>query len=296
MDVGTALYERARAIGAASLAVVGTGKNAGKTVAAGAVVAALQRAGVPFGICSIGRDGETADVLDAAPKPRIALPRGATFATAAALLPRSPAVEILERTGEQSALGPVALARVRTAANVELAGPPTAAGLRRVVAALAASGCAFVVIDGAIDRLAALRDAEDAIVAAVGATAATPEHAVDDVAALVGRLRLRLRDPALDAIHVEGALTAGAAAAFVRAGERRQIVVRDGTHVAFGGRAFLTLAAQLELRCAHELRPIACTIASIGAQRSFEPRAFLRAVAARTGLPAYDVYARAGAA
>jgi hypothetical protein len=59
----------------------------------------------------------------------------------------------------------------------------------------------------------------------------------------------------------------------------------------FGGRAFTTLAARLDLRCERPLRPIACTVAPRGAERAFEPRAFLRAVADATGLPAYDVYA-----
>ncbi|MGP6192453.1 MAG: hypothetical protein ACLPSH_20865 [Vulcanimicrobiaceae bacterium] len=294
MNVGAALVERARAAGASSLAVVGTSKNAGKTVAVGAVADALFRAGTRVGLCSIGRDGESADALDGAPKPRFYLREGTTIATAASLLPRSPALEILARTGETSAIGPIVLARLRAPGFVELAGPPSADALRRVVRALFALGSEFVVIDGAVDRIAALRDGDDAIVAAVGAAGApTQARAVEDVQALVARLRLRAFDPRREAIVLEGALTAAAAAAFARVGERRQIVVRDGTRVAFGGRALLTLSGQLDLRCERELRPVACTIASIGREHDFEPRSFLQAVAARTGLPAFDVYAGA---
>jgi hypothetical protein len=294
VDVGTALVESARAIGASSIAVVGTSKNAGKTVTVGAIAAALARARTPFGLCSIGRDGEAVDALDATPKPRFFLRPGVTVATATALLPRSPALEIVAATGERSALGPIVLARVRAPATVELAGPPSAAALRRVVRLLFGLGNSFVAIDGAVDRIAALRDGDDAIVAAVGAAGApTPARAVDDVHALVARLRLRAWDPGRESVRVEGALTALAAAAFARAGERRQIVVRDATRVAFGGRTFLAFAARLDLRCERELRPVACTIASLAAERSFEPRNFLRAVAARTALPAYDVYAGA---
>jgi hypothetical protein len=44
------------------------------------------------------------------------------------------------------------------------------------------------------------------------------------------------------------------------------------------------------------LRVIATTVASIGPNRAFEPRAFAAAVAAATGLPAFDVYAGTRAA
>jgi len=285
------LLARARSSGAPSIAVVGTSKNAGKTVVIAALAHALARAGEPFAVCSIGRDGEAADALDSAPKPRLFLRPGATLATAAVLVPRSPALEIVAVTGERSALGPIVLARVRAAGNVEIAGPPSAAALRRIVRALGADG-RLVLVDGAVDRVAALRDGEDAVVVAVGAASAqTAERALDDVEALVARLRLPRADSGADAVRIEGALTASAAAAFARTGERRQIVVADPTHVAFGGRTFLELAARLDLRCERTLRVIACTVAPLGAERSFEPRAFARAVAARTKLPAYDVFA-----
>jgi hypothetical protein len=291
MDVAAALLARARAVGARSLAVVGTSKNAGKSVVVAALADALWRAREPYGLCSIGRDGEAADALDAAPKPRFFLRPGADVATAASLVPRSPALEITAVTSERSALGPIVLARVRAPGFVEIAGPPSAHALRRVAAALAADG-RVVVIDGAVDRIAALRDGDDAIVVAVGAAGApTLGHAVDDVAALVGRLRVPVYDPDRPFLRIAGALTAAAAAGFVRAGEARQIVVRDPTRIAFAGRAFAEVATRLDLRCERTLRPIACTVAPLGAERAFEPRAFARAVAERTGLPVFDVYA-----
>jgi len=289
-DAGALLLARARATGARSLAVVGTAKNAGKTVAIAAVAAALHAERTPFGLCSVGRDGESIDALEAIAKPRLFLRAGTVFATAAALLPRHPAVEILEVRAERGALGPIAIVRVRAPGFFEIAGPSSASAVRRIVQHLLEL-TGFAVIDGAVDRIAALRNSEDAIVVAVGATAATQAHALDDVCALVARLRLPRFDAARPALHVAGALTAGMAAELVRAGERRQVVVADPTQVAFGGRAFLALAVHLTLRCERELRPIACTVAPRSPQRAFEPRSFLRAVAAATGLPTYDVYA-----
>lgn len=291
MDVAAALLAQARAIGKSSLAVVGTSKNAGKTVVVAAVADALAREATEFGLVSLGRDGESVDALEGTPKPRFWLRRGATFATAAMLLPRSPACEIIAMTGERCALGPVVIARARAAGYVEIAGPPSAAALRRIVTTLRAHS-AFVLVDGAVDRSAALRGGEDAIVVAVGAaTAATIARASDEAAALVAKLRVPRFDPSRPMLGFDGALTASGAAAFARTGERRQIVVRDPTQLAFGGRAFLELAARLDLRCREPLHPIACSIASLGPQRAFEPRAFAQAVSERTRLPVYDVYA-----
>jgi len=256
-----------------------------------ALAAALDRSDTPFAICSIGRDGEASDAVDAAPKPSLFLHPGVFLATAAALVPRSPALEIVALTGERSALGPIVLARVRAAGSFELAGPPSAAALRRIACALG-SDERLVLIDGAVDRTAALRDGGDAIIVAVGAaTASAMSRAVDEVAALTKRLQLPLVDTARDAVRISGALTPGLAAAYARAGERRQIVVADPTQVTLRGRTFLELAARLDLRCEKTLHVVACTVAPIARERSFEPRAFARAVALRTGLPTFDVYA-----
>ena len=230
------------------------------------------------------------------------------------LVPRSPACEIIATTEERCALGPIVLARMRAEGYVEIAGPPTAAALRRIADALGAMS-AFVLIDGAVDRIAALRGGQDAIVVAVGAAGApTIAHAADDAAALVARLQLPAVDRGVAAsfgsratveptmadvpgetVDVPGALTAAMAAAFVRANERRPIIVRDATHVAFGGREFLATAQRLDLRARIALHPIACTVAPQGPERAFEPRAFARLVAQRAGLPTYDVYAASAA-
>jgi hypothetical protein len=290
MPVADALLAHARSLGLSSLAVVGTSKNAGKSVVVASVIAALANESAPFGLCSIGRDGETIDAIESTPKPRFDVRAGALFATAEALIPRSPACEIVALTSERSALGRIAIARARAPVFVEIVGPPSAGALRRVVGELAARS-AFVVIDGAVDRVAALRGGADAVVVAVGAASApTIARAAEDAAALVARLRIARVDPSDDAVPVEGALTAARAAAFARAGETRQIVVADATQIAFAGRAFLHRAAALRLRCQRELHPVACTVAPLWAQGGFEPASFARAVATATGLPTYDVY------
>jgi hypothetical protein len=295
MHVGEALVARARAAEKRSIVVVGTGKNVGKTVTVTALADALVRSGVRFGIASIGRDGEAIDALEGTPKPRIFLRGDALLATAAPLLPAHPAVEIVAATNEESALGPIVLARVRAPGFFEIAGPPSAAALRLVVGRLFAGGAEIVLVDGAVDRIAALRE-EDAVVVATGAAIGpTPARVVEETATLVSCLRLPAVDRSRAAVEIEGALTAATAAALVRAGERRQIVVRDPTKIVAGGRAFAALQRGLDLRCERPLHPVACTAASIASVRAFEPASFLRLLAQAVELPCYDVYAGAAA-
>lgn len=296
MDVGSALIQRAREIGRTSIAVVGTGKNVGKTVTTAAICAALERAGEIVGLTSIGRDGEFADVLEAFPKPRLYLREGTLIATARGVLPAYPALEIVSATRERSALGPVVIARVRTPGFYEIAGPAGADAVRRIVEELTRCGSSFVLLDGAVDRLSALRDGEEAIVTAIGAASGpTQAHVVEEARGLIAKLKLRPFDGEKPFLRISGALSASEAAALSRGGESRQIVVHDATRIAFSGRLFLALASALDLRCARALHPVAATTASIAPGCLFDPLSFLQATAQAVGLPTYDVYAQAAA-
>jgi hypothetical protein len=296
MRVGRELLELALSTGARSLFVVGTGKNVGKTVTMRAVYEAASDAGIAVGLASIGRDGEAADAGDAQPKPRLWLRPPTVLATAQHVLPRSPASELLELSPLQTAAGPLVFARVRSVATYELVGPPTASGVRAMTQTLLAHS-SMAIVDGAVDRIAPLAGGDDAIVLACGASASpTMQAAVDAIAALAARLNVEPYDPSQPAVHVEGALTLARAAEFAAAGERRQIVVCDPTQIALQGRAALQAVRALRIRCKRPLRIVAATVASIGRERAFEPRAFAAAVAAATGLPAFDVYAGTRAA
>ncbi|HEY8321483.1 MAG TPA: hypothetical protein VIG46_06845 [Candidatus Baltobacteraceae bacterium] len=295
MNAGAGLLDLALRDGAAAIAVVGTGKNAGKTVTTRALLEALR--GRCVGLTSIGRDGEAVDIGDASSKPRLRLEPGTIVATARAVLPVSPASEILDTSDLMTAAGPLLYARVRMAAQYELLGAPTASGVRASLDRMRALGAEVTLLDGAVDRVAALAGGDEAIVVATGAaTAATVEEAVDDVRALVARLALPVVDEREPALRIDGALTATMVAAFAARGETRQIVVGDPTRIALAGRAFDGAMRRLTLRCERPLRVVAVTVASIGTDRYFEPAGFARAVAAATGLPTFDVYAGARAA
>ena len=293
MQVGKDLYRLARETGARSVFVVGTGKNVGKTVAMRAIYEAACAAGVTVGLTSIGRDGEAVDAGDAQPKPRLFLRAGTAIATARGVLPSTPASEILASSDLPTAAGELLFARVRSRAFYELIGPPTASGVREVVDRLL-EFAEVTVVDGAVDRVAALAGGDDAIVVACGASAAaTVTEAADGVRALVERLRVPAFDPARPFARVDGALTPGKSAALIAARETRQIVVRDPTQIALTGKAAAHAFATLTVRCERPLRVVAATVASIGRDRSFEPCDFARAVAEATGLPTFDVYAGA---
>jgi hypothetical protein len=291
MRVGHELLELARAGGARSLFVVGTGKNVGKTVAMRAVYEAACDAGLQVALTSIGRDGEAIDAGDAQPKPRLRLQPGTVVATARGVLPRSPASRVLELSNLQTAAGPLLYAQVAHAGFYELVGPPTASGIREAVEMLA-QWAEFVIVDGAIDRVAALAGGRDAVIVASGAAAAgTMNEAVDAASALVQRLSVPAFDPSEEALRIDGALTATRMAELIAVRERRQIVVRDPTQIALVGKAASHAFAHLRIRCERPLHVVAATVASIGRENAFEPRGFARAVADAAGVPTFDVYA-----
>lgn len=295
MRVGIEILKLARAADARSIFVVGIGRDVGKTTALRAVYAAACEAGLRTALASLGREGD-ATRSDERPKPRLWLRPSTVLVTARGLLPRTPAVEILKFSRLQSAAGPLVYARVAAGAFYELVGPPTASGIREIAGEFA-SLSDTAIFDGAVDRVAALAGSDGVVIVACGAAAAkTMQEAVDDVAALVARLRVPQFDSQAPAIELEGALTPSKVASFIAAREARQIVVRDPTQIALSGRAGSRALAQLKIRCRRPLRVVAATVASIGPERSFEPRAFVNAVAEATGLPTFDVYAGARAA
>ncbi len=293
MSAPEALYALATA-SARSVIVVGTAKNAGKTTAFNALRAVARRRGVTTAVTSIGRDGEPSDALDAQPKPRVRLAPGTLVALPAGLVPRSPALVILE-TGGTSALGTMVLARVVLATTCEIAGPPTARGVRATIDRLRALGGGPVFVDGAIDRIAALAGGDDAVIVATGAASGATVARVAAVAAdAVARLTLPGRDPARErgrVIRVEGALDAGDAEALLAEGAGATVVVDDPTRIAIRGALFAELRAAVDLRCERALRVVACTTSPVGRDASLPPRALLEAVARATGLPTFDVVA-----
>lgn len=276
------------------MVVVGTAKNAGKTTAFNALRAVAQRCGVAISVTSIGRDGEPSDALDAEPKPRVRLAAGTIVALPSGLVPRSPALAILG-SGASGALGVTVFARVMLPTTCEIAGPPTARGMRATIDRLCALASGPVFVDGAIDRIAPLAGGGDAVIIATGAASGATVARVCAVAAdTSARLTLPGRDPARErarVIHVVGALDVRDAERLLDEAAGATVVVDDPTRIAIRGALFTKLRATVDLRCERPLRVIACTTSPVGRDASLPPRALVEAVARATGLPTFDVVA-----
>ncbi|HYZ17830.1 MAG TPA: hypothetical protein VE591_15575 [Candidatus Acidoferrum sp.] len=288
-----ALY--ALATGAArSVVVVGTAKNAGKTTTFNALRAVAQRRGVAIAVTSIGRDGEPADALDAHPKPSVRLAAGTLVALPAGLVPRSPALVILE-SGAAGALGATVFARVVIPTSCEIGGPPTARGMRATIDRLRVLGAGPVFVDGAIDRVAPLAGGDDAVIVATGAASGATVARVAAVAAeTVARLSVPRRDPGNERdriVRIEGALDTRDAETLLAEASGATVVVDDPTRIAVRGALFAKLRAAVDLRCERPLRVIACTTSPVGREASLSPRPLLDAVARATALPTFDVVA-----
>jgi len=288
-DAGSVILHRALAGGFRSIAVVGTGKNVGKSVTVRSIAEAAAREALPFALTSIGRDGEAIDAVTGEPKPRFFLAPGAVVASAQMLLERAPAFETIAVIPQGGPLGPIVVARVAEAGHFEIAGSHTAAGMRALVDRLSTLGRSPVIIDGAIDRLAAISGGDDAVVVATGARRfAQMRDVIDELTALCRRLRIPARDPDAEQIAVD-VLDAQTIDRLVKAHERRHVVVSDATKIVARGAVLERAYAALELRCLRPLRILACTVSPVGEERILDAGEFVAAAARATGLAVFDV-------
>lgn len=153
------------------VSVVGMAKNAGKTVALRSLMDQAQGQGIPLGLTSTGRDGESLDIVTMTEKPVLDVPPGTLISTAADALARSQTrLEILEVTDLNTPMGKIVIGKTINQGLVELAGPETNRQIRLVAQKMLAYGAALVVVDGAIDRKAAAAPAiTEATILATGA-------------------------------------------------------------------------------------------------------------------------------
>jgi hypothetical protein len=217
------------------LALVGLAKNTGKTEALAALLRELEAEGRPIAVTSVGRDGEARDVIDVRiEKPRVLLAAGSLLATTGELLRSSGlAHEVLQRTAIRTPLGTVAIARLRDAGAVEVAGPSAAGDVRAVSDAMLGYGAEQVLIDGAIDRRAASSpDVADGLVMSTGAVLS------EDLAEVVQRT-----SDAVDLVRLPGLderSRHAAAAVAERGGEGSMLVGEDGPAAPLAPRFVLT--------------------------------------------------------
>lgn len=135
------------------ISIIGMSKNSGKTVTLNHIIGEAIENDIKFGLSSIGRDGESEDLVTFTEKPMIFVEQGTLIATASSLLSIGDAnIEILEATEYGTPLGEIIIGRVRSAGYVQIAGPSTLKEVKELSDKLLSLGAEFVIIDGALDR------------------------------------------------------------------------------------------------------------------------------------------------
>jgi hypothetical protein len=156
-----------------TLGIAGTAKNTGKTTTTNAILACLRQRGIAVFLTSIGYDGENLDNVTGLPKPKIPVEPGDIIATAARCLDAGTAqYERICETDICTPLGRVQLVRVTTPGLVVTAGPNKSSETRRLISLFREIGPGLILLDGALNRLAPMAEA-DGLVLATGAALTT---------------------------------------------------------------------------------------------------------------------------
>ena len=150
-----------------SLAIMGMGKNTGKTSFLNLLIEEAHRQAKDrvLALTSIGRDGEERDLVTKGDKPRIYVTEGTLIATAEDLLSRCDVTkEIMESTGVFSALGRIIIFRALSDGFVELAGPSRSTDLQKIEQSMRNidRNC-FFIVDGALSRMSFSTETEGAV-------------------------------------------------------------------------------------------------------------------------------------
>lgn len=136
-----------------TLALAGMCKNAGKTTALNHCLDVLNTEDRILGLTSIGRDGESSDLVTGTYKPSIYVRRGTLVATAAGMLKNCDITkEILDTTGISTPVGDVVIVRALSDGYLDLAGPSTNQQLIEINERFLRFGAEKILIDGAISR------------------------------------------------------------------------------------------------------------------------------------------------
>lgn len=171
-----------------TLSIVGMAKNAGKTTAMNFLIEEAMDEGIALGITSIGRDGESQDLVTGTEKPKIYLDQDTIVTVPTQLYDLADAgLEILKKTKYSTPMGDLLICRAADSGYVQIAGPPAAMDTKRVCEEMMQYGCELILIDGAIDRKSiASPETSDAIILSTGAVLSrSMRKVVDETAHIV---------------------------------------------------------------------------------------------------------------
>ncbi|MBQ1565896.1 MAG: hypothetical protein IIZ82_07210 [Clostridia bacterium] len=304
--MNTALLETVNR--AKTLSIVGMCKNAGKTTVLNWL---LRRShGRVLGLTSIGRDGESVDVVTGTEKPGIFVPEGTLIATAKDMLALSDITqEIVYTTGIPTPLGEVVLVRARSAGSVQLAGPSITSQLRTVSDLFFSLGAEQAIIDGALGRksLGARTVAESVILCTGASYDMRMEKVVRDTANIFRVMNLKKAAtvpepsdlPLADVLKetgealVPGALSDSAVLPLLKSGVLKNVrlVVKDPSKVLLSPDTLDKLAIRnVSLETVEAANVLCVTVNPVSAYGwKFDPDAFRRAVQAAVNVPVINV-------
>jgi hypothetical protein len=156
------------------VSIVGTCKNAGKTVTLNEIINQAHENGIRLGLISTGRDGERKDVLTNTEKPPIFVRRGTVLTTAeSAIKGEHAGLEIFRVTDYNTPLGRVVIGRAAEDGYAEISGPHSSLTIRDMCIEMQELGAELVLIDGSLDRRASAAPyVSDGTVLATGAALA----------------------------------------------------------------------------------------------------------------------------
>lgn len=289
------LTENARAV-----VMLGMCKNAGKTTALTRLIRECAAAGRSAALTSVGRDGESVDLVTGTEKPPIYMYAGMLAATSEQLLSFCDVSrEILDVPGLYTSLGQVVLFRAKSDGFVQLAGPGIVGQLGPLRARFADFGADTVLIDGALSRRSPAAAAADGC--CVLSTGASLDRDLDTVVAETAYaarlLTLPEEEPPAEGenrVALPGALTESRALSLLRGGGKLEgltVCVRDGSRYLLKRETFAKLAARgvrFTVERATRLAAVTVNPVSAGGWR-FDASEFLETMRAAVSAPVIDV-------
>ena len=291
-----------------TMSIVGMCKNAGKTTMLNWLLTGGHLRGT-LGLTSIGRDGESTDVVTGTEKPGIFVREGTLIATAKDMLRLGDVTkEILMTTGIPTPLGEVVILRARSAGYVQLAGPSITTQLRSVSESFFALGAEKSVIDGALGRKSlGARAVADGVILCTGASYdMNMDKVVADTAHIYHLMNLP-KAPTLPpectalaacvkehgAALLPGALTDTMVLPLLRAGALRscRLVVKDPSKVLLKPDTLDKLATRsVTLETEEAARTLCVTVNPVSAYGwRFDKDAFMAAMTAAVDAPVINV-------
>lgn len=162
------------------VSIVGTFKNAGKTVTLNEILSQAGEKAIPLALISTGRDGEKRDVLTESEKPPVFVNEGTIIATVEnAIKSEYAGIEILYVTEYHTPMGRVVIGRVMEKGYVEISGPYSSRTIRSMCETMLSFGAKLVLIDGSLDRRASAAPyVSDGTILAAGASMARSQELV----------------------------------------------------------------------------------------------------------------------